>query len=157
MKKFVITTVLALAPFFTFAQSAFDKFTDVEGIATISVSGQMFDMLGGLKIDSLGGKETKIKDQLKNIESLKVFTTSEKKHKKNLRAAAADYLKDNKMEELMSINEKGSKIKLYIKQGASETTILEGLVFIDDAQDKDMVLVTFKGNIDLKSLEGIKQ
>ncbi|MES2487605.1 MAG: DUF4252 domain-containing protein [Bacteroidota bacterium] len=156
MKKFVITTLLALAPFFTFAQSAFDKFTDVEGIETISVSGKMFDMLGGLKIDSLGDKGAKVKDQLKNIESLKVFTTSDKKHKKNLRAAAADYLKDNKMEELMSINDKGSKIKLYIKQGASETIIKEGLVFIDDAEGKELVLVAFKGNIDLKSLEGIK-
>jgi len=153
MKKFVITTVLALAPFFTFAQAAFDKFNDIEGIETISVSGKMFDMLGGLKIDSLGGKEAKVKDQIKNIESLRIFTTSEKKHKKALRAAAADYLKDNSLEELMSITEHGSKIKIFVRQGATETSIMEGLVFIDDADDKELVLVAFTGNVDLTALQ----
>jgi hypothetical protein len=153
MKKFVITTVLALAPLFTFAQAAFDKFNDVEGIEAVSITGKMFDMMGGLKIDSLGDKEAKVKDQLKNIESLKLFTTSEKKHIKALRKTAADYLEDNKLEELMSITEKGSKIKIYVKQDATTENIKEGLIFIDDAAGKDFVLVAFKGNIDLKGLQ----
>jgi hypothetical protein len=157
MKKFVITTVLALAPFFTFAQSVFDKFVDVEGIETVVVSGKMFDMLGELDIKAGGEKGEKVKDQLKNIESLRLFTTSDKKHKKELRAAAADYLKANKLEELMSISEKGSKIKLYVRQGATETAIVEGLIFIDDADDKELVLVSFTGNVDLKNLQDPKE
>ncbi|KOS06099.1 hypothetical protein AM493_08650 [Flavobacterium akiainvivens] len=157
MKKFVITTVLALAPFFTFAQSAFDKFNDVEGIEAVDISGSMFDMIGDLVKKEAGSEADKLKDQIKNIKSLKLYTTTVKKYKKQLRETADEYLKTNKLEQLMSINEEGSKIKIYVKQDAATSIISEGLVFIDDAEDKELMVFSFTGSLDLAALTESKK
>jgi hypothetical protein len=147
MKKFVITAILAAAPFFTFAQSAFDKFNDVDGIETISIDGALFDMVGEMAKGE--GKEAeKLKDKLKNVESFKMYSTSEKKYKKELRKTAEDYLKSSSMEQLLSINNDGTKVKIYVKQDAGTNIIREGLVFIDDEKEELMV-IAFKGAVDL--------
>jgi Domain of unknown function (DUF4252) len=153
MKKFVITTVLALAPFFTYAQSPFDKFNDVEGIEAVNISGDMFDMIGDLAKDEMGKDADKIKDQIKNVTSLKMYTTSEKKHRKELSKAADEFIKINSLEQLMSINGDGSKIKIYVKQDEGSEIIKEGLIFIDDNDDKELLVLAFTGAIDLKGLD----
>ncbi|TRW24860.1 DUF4252 domain-containing protein [Flavobacterium zepuense] len=159
MKKFIITLLVAALPAVTFAQSAFDKFNDVEGIEAVSISGDMFKMIGGLETSEDDDSTQQMLNQVKNIQSLKVFTTSEKKYRKEITTAVADYLKAKPLEELMSINEKNNKIKIYVNQGGDANLITEGLVFIQDIDDKNVVLVSFTGNInlnDLKNLKGFK-
>ncbi len=152
MKKIVITTVLALAPFFTFAQNVFDQFNDVEGIETVSISGALFDMIGDIATKEAGKEADKIKDQIKNISSFKMYTTSEKKYRKEMSKVADAYIKSSNLEQLMSINNDGSKIRIYVRQEAGTELIKEGVVFIDDADDKELMLLAFTGSIDLKGI-----
>jgi hypothetical protein len=157
MKKLVITTVLALAPFFTFAQSAFDKFNDVEGIEAITINGSMFDMISGLAKEEMGKDADKVKDQIKNVESLKIYTTTEKKYRKQLKEAADDYLKANNLEQLMSVNGDGSKVKIYVRQDAGTQIIKEGLVLVDNADDKELLLISFTGSVDLNAIKDLQK
>lgn len=161
MKKFIITLALAAMPFVTFAQSAaFSKFEDVEGIESITVNKEMFKMFSSIETSAVGEKAESYLDIAEGIDYLKVFTTSEKKYKKQIKEAVADYLKQNPLQELMSITDKGSKIKIYVKQGSEESIIREGLVFIEnDEKKEEAVLISFTGSInlnDIKDLKGFK-
>lgn len=164
MKKFIITLLVAALPVVTFAQkTAFDKFDNVKGIEAVTISGDMFKMLGGIQAPQGGDQAQKYLDQVKSLESLKIYTTSEKKYRKELKNAITDYLKQNPLEQLLSLNEKGSVIKVYAKQGADASQLKEVLVFVEDEDAKDgkeAVLISFTGDINLneiiKDLKGTK-
>ncbi len=156
MKKIIMTAVLAIAPLVTFAQSAFDKFRDVKGVEYVSVTKDMFNMLGKFEASASGEKAEKFVNMAKGLESVRVFTTSEKKYRKEITSAVADYLKGNPLEELVSYSGKDSKIKVYVNQGGEATLIKEGLVFIEDLDDKGVVLVSFTGTINLDDLKSLK-
>jgi Domain of unknown function (DUF4252) len=157
MKKFIITAVLAAMPFITFAQTkAFDKFQDVEGIESMTVTKELFRMLGDVKIYG-DDKAQKYLDMAERIEGLKVFSTKEQKHKDAMKLAVTEYVKKNPLTELMSANTHGAKVKVYVIQGKEESVIKEGLVFIENNDDKEMVLVSFTGNLDLKDIDALKQ
>ncbi len=158
MKKFITTLVLAAMPFVTFAQNnAFSKFEDVDGIQSITINKEMFDMFSSIG-DSANDEKTKSYfDMAGDIENLKVYITTEKRYKKQIKDAVADYLKGNAMEQLMSISDNGSKIKIYVKQGSSESIIKEGLVFVEnDEKKEEAVLISFTGNVNLKDLKDFK-
>lgn len=157
MKKIIITLLLAVMPFVTFAQEVpFSQFQDVEGVDYVSVNKEMFAMIGKMDASIDGGNTEKYLGMLDKLDNLKVFTTDEKKKMKELTSAVQDYLKKNPLEELMSIKDEGSRINIYVKQEADSSIVKEGLVFIEDADDKNVVLVSFTGNLDLNELNELK-
>src|SRR5690606_37666691 len=146
MKKFLITAVLAAMPFIASAQTkAFDKFKDVKGIDFVNVEKDMFKMLSNIDASIENEKTSKYVDMIEGLDNLQVFSSKEKKYRKQLTGAVTDYLKSNPLEELISFSNKDSKIKVYVNQGG-EATLIEGLVFIEDMDDKGVVLVSFTGN-----------
>lgn len=157
MKKFIITLVLAAMPFITFAQSTvFSKFENVDGIESMTISKDMLKMVSSLET-SMDGKNTKTYlDLIEDMDYFKMFSTSERKHRKAIKNAVADYLKQNRLEQLMSFNNEKSNIKVYVNNGGDAAIIKEGLVFIEDKDGKDVVLLSFTGNLNLKSLNALK-
>jgi hypothetical protein len=157
MKKLFITAVLAAMPFIASAQTtAFDQFENVEGIDYLNVEKDMFKMLSSVE-SSIGDEKTeKYADLIEDIDKLRVFTTKEKKHRKALANAVSDYVKQDKLEELMSFNGKDAKVKIYVNKGGDASLIKEGLVFVEDMDDKGVVVVSFTGNLNLNDLEKIK-
>jgi len=158
MKKFITTVVLAALPFVSFAQTtAFSKFEDVDGIESVTINKEMFQMFGSLEDSAKGEKTKDLLDLAGSVDNLKLYTTREKKYKKQLKEATADYLKSNPLHELMSITDKGLKIKIYGKQGAEESIIKEGLIFIENDDKKEAaILASFTGNVDLKDIQELK-
>jgi hypothetical protein len=161
MKKFIITLLLAAMPLVTFAQKeAFAKFEGVEGIESITINKKMFEILASVDSSSVGKDVAPYLDTASGLDYVNVFTTSDKKYKKQLKDAVGDYLKTNPLQELISVTDNGSKIKVYVKQGSEESIITEGLVFIENNDKKEeAVLVSFTGNInlnDIKDFKGLK-
>lgn len=155
MKKLIIAVVLAVTPFVSFAQTnVFDKFQNVEGIQSICLNSKLFEIAGSVETPAGGEKAQKCLDMVKNIDNMKIFSTSERKHKKNLSSAVWAYLKENTLSELVSVNDKGSKVKVYVKQGGKPSEIREALVFVED--DKEVVVMSFTGQVDLNTLKKLK-
>jgi len=159
MKKFITTVVLAALPFVGIAQTtAFSKLEDVEGIASVSLNKEMFQMLGSLEDSAKDEKAKSYLDLAGSIDNLKVYTTTEKKYKKQLKEVAAEYLKSNPLQELMSVNKDGAKIRIYVKQGADESIIKEGLILVEnDDKKENAVLLSFTGNVNLKDIQDLKE
>lgn len=157
MKKLLITAVLAAMPFIVSAQtSAFDKFQNVEGIEYINVKKDAFKMLSSVGASVGDDKSHKYVEMIEDIDNLQVFTAKKKKHRKEITNAVADYLKQHPLEELVSVNSKDAKIKVYVNQGGEASLIKEGLVFIEDMDDNGVVLVSFTGNLNLADLGKLK-
>lgn len=157
MKKFIITAVFAALPFVSFAQTtAFTKFEDVDGIQSISLNKEMFEMVKSFDSSSTDEKTKGYMDLAGQLDNLKVYTTKEKKYKKQIKEAVSGYLKQNPLQELMSITDKGNRIKIYVKQGG-DSIIKEGLVFVDNDDSKeDAVLLSFTGNLNLDDVKDLK-
>lgn len=156
MKKIIITLLLAALPFAAGAQTAFDKFQEMEGVDYVAVNKEMFDMLSKMDASIEGEKTEKYMELIDQIDNLRVFTTSERKPRKELTEAVQDYLKLNTLEELMSVKDEGSTVKIYVNQGGEASIIKEGLIFIEDKDDKGVVVVSFTGNLNLEDLKGLK-
>jgi len=155
MKKFIITLLLAALPLVTFAQQdAFAKFEGVEGIQSLTLNKELFDMFGSIGDSATTAKTKGYLDAASKIEKVKVYITAEKKYKKQLNNAVADYLKSNPLDLLLSFNDKGSAVKVYAKQGSKESIIREGLVVIEDSQRKqESVIISFTGEINLNDIK----
>ena len=153
MKKIIITLAAVVMPSLIFAQSAFDKFQDKEGIGVVLVNKGMLDLIGGIQAPAGGEKAQKLIDQVNNLDNIRIFTTSKSKYIKEMRSAVTDYLKQNPLEQLMSVTDEGSKVKIYVKPGSTPSQIKEFLLFVEDNEDKEVVLISFTGNINLNDLK----
>ena len=153
MKKIIITLLLAVLPAITFAQNAFAKFEDKEGIDVVVVNKKMFEMLGGIETTGIEEKAQKYLKQVKNLDKLKVFTTSQINYMKEMETTVATYLKQNSLEELMSFNKEGFKGKLYVKSGKTSSDVKEFLLFSKGGKKNEAMLVSFTGNVNLKDLK----
>jgi poly(A) polymerase Pap1 len=155
MKKFIITLALVIIPSLFFAQTtAFNRLENIDGIATATINKKMFEVAGNLKAPDGKEQVQQYMDMAKGIESLKVFSTSVRKHRKEMSSAVADYLKQNPLDELMSVNSDNTKVKIYINKGSDAAHITECLVFIEDFKDKDeSILLSMIGNINLSDLD----
>lgn len=155
MKKLIITSLVALASFAGFAQtSAFDKFQNVEGIESVIINKKFFEIAGSIEAPAGGEKAQKCLNMLKDFDNLKVFTSSEKKHKKALSNAVHSYLKDGALQELLSVNDEGSKVRVYVKDSGKANQINEALLFVEGG--KEVVVMTFTGSLNLNDLKSLK-
>jgi len=153
MKKIIITLLLAAMPAVTFAQNAFAKFEGKEGIDVVTINKKMFEMLGGIEATGSGEKADKYLKQVKNLDNLKIFTTTQLSYIADMESTVTSYLKQNSLEELMTFSDGGSKTKLYVRSGKKASELKEFLLFSQGGKKNEAVLMSFSGNIDLNGLK----
>jgi hypothetical protein len=154
MKNIVIALVFLMSSITSFAQGAFDKFEDKEGVASVIVNKKMFEMMSKVKVDAKD-KETQLYlNLLKKLDNLKVFTTSNAKVGAEMKSSVNSYLKSNPLEELMRVNSEGKNVKIYVKSGANENIVKELLMFIEGANMKDAntIVLSLTGNFSLDEI-----
>lgn len=154
MKNIVIALVFLMSSITSFAQGAFDKFEDKEGVASVIVNKKMFEMMSKVKVDAKD-KETQLYlNLLKKLDNLKVFTTSNAKVGAEMKSTVNSYLKSNPLEELMRVNSEGKNVKIYVKSGANENIVKELLMFIEGANMKDAntIVLSLTGNFNLDEI-----
>ena len=154
MKNIVIALVFLMSSITSFAQGAFDKFEDKEGVASVIVNKKMFEMMSKVKVDAKD-KETQLYlNLLKKLDNLKVFTTSNAKVGAEMKSTVNSYLKSNPLEELMRVNSEGKNVKIYVKSGANENIVKELLMFIEGANIKDAntIVLSLTGNFSLDEI-----
>lgn len=150
MKKFIITAALAAMPLLGFAQKEFDQFEDKDGIDSVIIREKLMDILGDIEIS--GTEKAKgYLDNVKSMESLRVFTTKDRQYAMEMETTVASYLKKKRMDELMSVNSDGKNVKIYTVSGTEPSDIKELLLLSKDAKENEVVLVTFVGDISLKN------
>lgn len=151
--KIAFTIALLLLPSLIFAQSVFDKFDGQDDVTSVIVNKKMFQMMGNVKMDSKDKEAQQYLDLIKNLDNLKVFTTSSTRTTSEIKAVADKYVKTAGLEELMRVNDSGKSIKILVKSGAKDTQIKELLMFIEGSgKGNETVLLSLTGNFDLDEI-----
>ncbi|WP_026704291.1 DUF4252 domain-containing protein [Flavobacterium soli] len=153
MRKFIITTVLVLLPSLFFAQSAFDKFNDLDDVTTVIINKKSFDLLEQVKL-KMDDKTEKYISQVKNIDNFKMFSTSSTKISEDMKQTFKAYAKKQNLEQLMSIKEDGNDISIYVKSNDESSKVSELLMFIEggDKKGDQTMILSVTGNFDLAAL-----
>jgi hypothetical protein len=132
------------------AQTPFDKFTGNEKITTVVVSKKMFELMGRVKIDESDKDAQKFMQMVKNLESLRVFVTSDAKLGAELKSAADKHQKSAQLEELMSVFDGGKQVKIMVRSGKSGNQIRELLMTVDGgSKNPETVILSLTGLFDL--------
>ena len=167
MKKIVIITALLVAPIMTFGQSIFDKYEDMDNVASVIVNQKMFNMIATIDIDLDDEDAQEYLDMVKKITGLKVFTTDSESVSADMKATVSKYLKNSKLDELMRIKDGNQTVKFYVKEGRDENHVKELLMFVTGLKELtkgqnieingkkrefETVLLTLTGDIDLRQI-----
>lgn len=154
MKNLVVVLAFLMASATAFAQGAFDKYEDKDGIASVVVNKKMFEMMSKVKVDAKEKEMQQYMNLLKKLDNLKVFTTSNAKLGTEMKATVNSYLKSNPLEELMRVNEDGKNVKIYVKSGATSDIVKELLMFIEGSNIKDAetIVLSLTGNFSLDEI-----
>lgn len=154
MKKIGLVIAFLWVSTVSFAQAAFDKFDDKEGVTSVVVTKKMFEMMSKVKVDAKDKDTQQYLNLLKKLENLKVFSTANAKVGADMKATVNNYLKSNPLEELMRVNNDGRNVKVYIKSGANENIVKELLMLVEGAnmKDADTILLSLIGNFSLDEI-----
>lgn len=157
-KTLIIALVLAVMPLFTFAQSVFDKFEDMDDVSAVIVNERAFKLL-----TQVAGETDDAKDyvnMVSKLTSLKVFATEKASIAADMKAKVNAYLKSAKLSELMRIKDKEGNVKIYIKEGKDADHVSELFMFIEgiskhmggEERKPEAVIVSITGDIDLNKI-----
>ena len=153
MKKIIVILVVALMSTNIFAQSAFDKFDNLDDVTAVIVNKKMFTLLS--KVDAKDKESQQYVNLIKKLDNLRVFVTTSKSKADEMRNTADKYMKSNSLEQLMSVNDKGKNVKIYVKSGATDSQIKELLMFIEGSGKDETVLMSLTGNFDMDELSAL--
>ncbi|MDD2551324.1 MAG: DUF4252 domain-containing protein [Dysgonamonadaceae bacterium] len=151
MKKIILFSFLLLNLGLVFGQdNPLKKYANGEGITSVVVTQKMLSII---PIDSFVKYEgLNLKDYLDKINSINIYTSTDKVAASKLLSFANDLMKTSSYEKLIEVNsEKVEKTDLYIKNKGN--LISELIVIVKGGEDKNVVM-QFMGDF---TIEDIKQ
>ncbi len=157
-KTLIIALALAIIPLFTFAQSTFDKFEDMDDVSVVKVNKKLFTLMSKISADSEEAKE--YISLVKSLDNLRVLATENKAIAAEMKAKVKSYLKSSNLSELMSVKDKEGNVKIYIKEGKDEDHVRELFMFIEgiskhmggDERKPEAIIISITGDIDLNKI-----
>lgn len=164
MKKILVLTVLAIAPFFVHAQDIFEKYEDDDKVTFVAMQPKMFQMLAKMSVNADEPEARDFFDLVNSITSFKVITTEDALITKDVDSWVTKRLSSSSFEELMRIRDGGSNVKFYVKEGKDSDHVKELLMFVTGMKDVDLkgkkfetVLLSLTGDINLKSVSKLTE
>jgi len=158
MKKLIVVIAIALVPYFSFAQSNFDKYEDMEEVSSVVVTSKMFKLLSKLDLETNDKEVKEYMNLVENIKNIKVFATENKSIGAKMKADVQKYLSTSTLDELMRVKSDGKNVKFYSKPGKNDDFVSELFMFLEGAENNggpNTVVLTITGDIDLKQVSKI--
>lgn len=161
MKKIILTIAIVIISMASYAQnSIFDKFEDMDGVSSIIVNKEAFKMLAKFKGGGEEGQE--YLEMVQNLNTFKVFTTEKPEIATQMASVMKQYLTSAKLTELMRVNDEGTNVKIYVRQGKDADHVSELLMFVngvgkylkdsDSPVKAETVILSLTGDIDLNKI-----
>ena len=157
-KKLMLALMIAILPMFTFAQSIFDKFEDMDDVSTVVVTKKAFDLMVKMGGTSEDAKE--YVNMISNLNNLRVLATENVTIAADMKAKVDTYLKSSKLSELMRVKDKEGNVRIYIKEGKDADHVSELFMFVEgmgqhmggEERKPEAVIVSITGDIDLNKI-----
>jgi hypothetical protein len=161
MKKIITIIAVLTLTLTSYAQiTMFDKFEDMNGVSSVIVNKEAFKMLAKFKGGGAEGQE--YLELVQNLNSFKVFTTEDSKIATQMATVFNQYLQSAKLTELMRVNDEGTNVKIYVRQGKDADHVSELLMFVNGVGkytqnsgspvQAETVILSLTGDIDLNKI-----
>jgi hypothetical protein len=158
MKKVILLIALVAAPIVSYGQSIFDKLEDMDGVSSVIVSKEAFEILSKFNAESLQDNEAmEVFQMVQDLDELKVFSTDKVDIASKMESMVKSQVKSEKLTELMRVKEDNSRVWIYVKSGKNSDFVSEVLMFVKGIDKKtngmsEAVVVSLTGNIDINKL-----
>lgn len=156
-KQIMLIILLAITPLFSFSQSIFEKYEDLDDVNTVVVTKNAFRLMGKIGGDSQEAKE--YIESVQNLENLAIFTTTDIKIASKMKLDVKKHLKSENLSELLRVKDKKGNVKIYVKEGKDDDHVKELFMFIENINNVKIkgdtikaIIVSLTGNIDLKRI-----
>ncbi|MCW1953236.1 MAG: DUF4252 domain-containing protein [Flavobacteriia bacterium] len=165
MKKLIATSLFLLATVSGFSQSVFDKYENKNSVSAMVINKSMFSLLAKFDVVAEDQETSDFIDIATSIQSLKVFTTTDKEVAQDMSNDVSQYLKSTKLTELMRFTDQKSQVKFYVREGRDDSHVKELLMFVSgisqfenldiNGRKIETVLLSLTGDIDLNKINAL--
>lgn len=158
MKKVILLIALVAAPVLSYGQSIFDKLEDMDGVSSVIVSKDAFEILSKFNAESLKDNDAmEVFKMVQDLNELKVFSTDKPDVAAKMESMVKSAVKSQKLTELMRLKEDKSRVIIYVKAGKNKDFVSEVLMFVKGIDKHtngiaESVVVSLTGNIDINKL-----
>lgn len=161
-KNLIIAIALVITPFLTFAQTAFDKFAEMDDVSVVTVNKKMFELMTKVAGETEDAKE--YINLVSGLNNLRVLATENVSIANDMKSKVNGYLKSAKLLELMSVKDKDGNVKIYIREGKDADHVKELFMFVDGFsadmggdRKPEAVIVSIIGDIDLNKISKLTE
>jgi len=159
-RTLIIALALAVMPLFTFAQSVFDKFEDMDDVSVVNVNKRAFDLLKKISVSEESEEAQEYINLVGSLDNLRVLATESSAIATEMKAKVNAYLKSSKLSELMRVKDKDGNVKIYIKEGKDKDHVSELFMFVEgiskhmggEERKPEAVIISITGDIDLNKI-----
>lgn len=150
-----VFTMLCLVPAMVLGQSAFSKFENSDKVGTVSLNKGVFSLVSLIDEDGQDEETKEFMDLVRNIDKLNVYMTKDASATADMIATAGQYVKKGRMEKLMRVNDDGSQVDFYVKEGKDDDHVSELLMTVTGMEQErsnkgfETIVLTMTGDIDL--------
>lgn len=158
MKKVLLLIAFVAAPILSYGQSIFDTLEDMDGVDSVIVSSDAFQILSKFNPKGIEDNEAMaVFNMIKDLKELKVFSTDKAAIAGKMESMVKDAVKKRKLIELMRMKEDNSRALIYVKSSSNKDFVSEVLMFVKGVNEKtngvsEAAVVSLTGNIDINKL-----
>ena len=149
LMKLMLTLGLLIASLGVQAQEKqFEKYSDVKGVQYVFISKAMLKLAGNMAAPKVPG--VNMKGIVDKLTAMQIISSEEKEQTAKLKADALYITQNDKYELLMQIDDDGDKIRIFIKEGKSQSHLLMLM-----EEDGEIGVFILSGTFKKKDLEAL--
>ena len=159
MKKTLFLIAMAITTTFSYGQSIFDKLEDMDGVMSVVISKDAFEILSKFNFDNdKGGNEmTKVFKMIDDLDEFKTFSTNEQEIAVQMENMVKSEVKVKKLTELMRLKEDNSKVWIYVEKTSVKDMVSEVLMLVKGIDEKTngmskAMIISLSGSIDINKM-----
>lgn len=159
MKKILFLIAMAITTTFSYGQSIFDKLEDMDGVMSVVINKDAFEILSKFNFDNdKGGNEmTKVFKMIDDLDEFKTFSTDEQEIAVQMENMVKSEVKVKKLSELMRLKEDNSKVWIYVEKTAMKDMVSEVLMLVKGIDKKTngmskAMIISLSGSIDINKM-----
>lgn len=159
MNKTLFLIAMAITTTFSYGQSIFDKLEDMDGVMSVVISKDAFEILSKFNFDNdKGGNEmTKVFKMIDDLDEFKTFSTDEQEIAVQMENMVKSEVKVKKLTELMRLKEDNSKVWIYVEKTSMKDMVSEVLMLVKGIDEKTngmskAMIISLSGSIDINKM-----
>ena len=162
MKKTILLIAFAIISTLSYGQSSFDKLEDMDGVMSVVISKDAFEIISKFNFDSDKGSNemTKVFKMIDDLNEFKTFSTDDPKIAIQMENMVKSEVNVKKLNELMRLKEDDSKVWIYVKKTSSKDLVSEVLMLVKGIDKKTngmakAMIISLTGTININKMSSL--